>query len=63
MSDQPTKTQSGDWYNENIVKARQTGRSKCCNAPIEDAGSCSDGCCDKWRCSACKRSWLVEVGD
>lgn len=56
-------TNSNDWYNQNIVNARKTGKSKCCQAPIEDAGSCAEGCCDKWRCSKCKRAWLVEVGD
>ena len=56
-------TDSQRWYQENIVKVRETAKSKCCHAPIEDAGSCSEGCCDKWRCSACKRTWLVEVGD
>ena len=54
---------SNDWYNENIVKSRKTLRSKCCNASIEDAGSCFDGCCDKWQCTKCKKTWLVEVGD
>lgn len=54
---------SNDWYNENIVEVRKTATSKCCSAPIEDAGSCSEGCCDCWRCSVCKREWNVEVGD
>lgn len=54
---------SREWYEENILKARKEGRSRCCNAPIEDAGECSEGCCDRWRCSACKREWNVEVGD
>lgn len=51
------------WYEENIIKVRETAKSKCCGAPIEDAGECSEGCCDRWRCSACKREWNVEVGD
>ena len=59
----PPKSSSQQWYEDNIVKARETGRSRCCNAPIEDAGECSDGCCDRWRCSSCKKTWLVEVGD
>jgi hypothetical protein len=54
---------SQKWYEENILRGRETAKSKCCNAPIEDAGECSDGCCDRWRCSVCKRTWLVEVGD
>lgn len=51
------------WYEENILRARREGKSKCCNAPIEDAGTCFEGCCDRWRCSVCKRRWYVEVGD
>ncbi len=54
---------SQKWYQENILDVRKTAKSKCCDAPIEDAGECADGCCDHWRCSACKRTWLVEVGD
>ena len=54
---------SQNWYEENILNARKAGKSKCCNAPIEDAGECSEGCCDRWRCSQCKREWNVEVGD
>jgi transposase-like protein len=56
-------TNSQEWYIENIVRVRETARSKCCDAPIEDAGECAEGCCDKWRCTDCKRTWLVEVGD
>ncbi len=55
--------ESQKWYEENILHARRTARSKCCDAPIEDAGTCSEGCCDRWRCSGCKQTWLVEVGD
>lgn len=36
-------------------------KSRCCSARIEDAGECSDGCCDRYRCTACGRTWLVEV--
>lgn len=63
MTDLPKKSQSQEWYEENILVRRREAKSHCCNAPIEDAGTCYEGCCDKWRCSICKRTWLVEVGD
>jgi len=64
MTDDPKpKTASQQWYEDNILTARRTSRSTCCDAPIEDAGSCWEGCCDRWRCSVCKREWNVEVGD
>lgn len=37
--------------------------SACCQAPIEDAGTCEQGCCDRWRCTKCGRTWLEEVAD
>jgi hypothetical protein len=54
---------SDEQMSEAVVKGLTgaDGVSRCCEAPIDDAGECHDGCCDKWRCSACGNTWLTEV--
>ena len=59
----PHANSSQQWYEDNILKVRERAKSRCCSASIEDAGTCFEGCCDKWRCSNCGRTWIVEVGD
>jgi hypothetical protein len=33
---------------------------RCCGQPMNDAGGCSDGCCDDYRCSACGHKVRIE---
>ncbi len=53
---------SAKWYQEfyNSIKESLT---ECCGVHPEDAGSCSDGCCDEWRCPQCGKTWTQELGD
>lgn len=49
-----------DWYSQ-FRAEMSAAKSRCCDAPIEDAGECAEGCCDRFRCMKCQRTWLVEM--
>lgn len=55
-----TEPQRGDWYTE-YCRAMRAAKSGCCQAPLEDAGTCSEGCCDRWRCTKCGRTFTHEM--
>lgn len=33
---------------------------RCCENPMEDAGSCYDGCCDRYECKTCGNYIKIE---
>lgn len=36
---------------------------RCCGAPMKDAGGCSEGCCDDYRCTVCGYKVRIEWPD
>jgi hypothetical protein len=36
---------------------------QCAHENAEDAGECSQGCCDRYRCKDCGHTWTEEVAD
>lgn len=55
-------SESDVWYAELCERIRNS-RTVCCDAPPESDGTCYEGCCDRWKCSKCGKSWLQELGD
>lgn len=53
---------SAVWYQELCDTIRES-LTDCCGVRPVDAGSCYDGCCDKWACPSCGKTWLQELGD
>lgn len=56
------ETESSKGYRE-LCESIRNSKSACCDAPIGDDGTCFEGCCDRWKCSKCGKSWLQELGD
>lgn len=46
---------------EHPMPANATGQWAHTN--VEDAGECSRGCCDIWRCKDCGYKWNEEVAE
>jgi hypothetical protein len=53
---------SNSWYQELCQTIRESV-TECCGAHPESCGSCYEGCCDKWKCPECGKTWIQELGD
>lgn len=50
------------WYKEFCDSYRKAKCKQCGHVGHEDAGSCDEGCCDKWRCPQCGHTFTIELG-
>jgi len=50
------------WYNDFCASYRNATCKKCGNKGHKSVGACDEGCCDKWKCTKCGNTFLVELG-
>jgi hypothetical protein len=49
---------------ENYDKIFRKAKGKhICSEHAVDEGECSEGCCDRYRCTVCSHTWLEECPD
>jgi hypothetical protein len=56
------KSESDKWYGEFCNSIKNGICKKCGNKHHKDIGTCKDGCCDKWECTKCGNTFLIELG-
>lgn len=62
VTQEPTEAQCACPHPHSVVIHYATGHITT-PANIEDAGGCSEGCCDDFRCTACGFTFRVEWPD
>ncbi len=56
-------SEQDEWYKKHCQAIRDSACKKCgSDEGFESAGTCSDGCCDRWKCKNCGHSFLNELG-